>query len=302
MTHDQLAWSSAGQCAVRGSRSWVGALVALVAFGFCPTTVVGMSETSGGDGGVVERSRQNQGGSSGSSSGGVVQSAVPAKPDSGKPASEEQPPAPKSLDDLLGVPQDKPTAAEPAADAALDEQAKRLKKSLEEASMDDLVTRALEGMKSASERLSSAKDAGIGTQRIQEDVVRTLDRLLEEAERQQQQRSSSRSSSRSQSSGQKQREGDPQEQNGQQRGAPRSARGNQDSQGAAQSAGETAAEREREDAAGTPGELDEARIEWGRLPECVREFVLQGRRDRVSSMYERLTREYYRRLAEEASK
>jgi NAD(P)-dependent dehydrogenase (short-subunit alcohol dehydrogenase family) len=32
------------------------------------------------------------------------------------------------------------------------------------------------------------------------------------------------------------------------------------------------------------------------------ELVLQGRRDRVSTIYERLTREYYRRLAEEASR
>ena len=38
------------------------------------------------------------------------------------------------------------------------------------------------------------------------------------------------------------------------------------------------------------------------LPERVRELVLQGRRDRVSTIYERLTREYYRRLAEEASR
>lgn len=285
-----------------GSGSWIWILVALVALGFCPTNAVAVNEMSGNAGGVAEGSRQNQGAATGSSSGGAGQGAAPTEPDGAKPASEQQQPAPKSLDDLLGVPQDKPGAAEPSADAALDEQSRRLKKSLEEASMDDLVTRAIEGMKSASERLSSEKDVGIGTQRIQEDVVRTLDRLLEEAERQQKQRSSSRSSSRSQSSGQKQGEGDPQEQNGQQRSAPRSARGNQDSQGASQSPGETAAERERDDAAGSPGELDEARIEWGRLPERVRELVLQGRRDRVSSMYERLTREYYRRLAEEASK
>jgi hypothetical protein len=52
----------------------------------------------------------------------------------------------------------------------------------------------------------------------------------------------------------------------------------------------------------TGGDLDESRVEWGRLPERVRELILQGRRDRVSTLYERITREYYRRLAEEASR
>ena len=56
------------------------------------------------------------------------------------------------------------------------------------------------------------------------------------------------------------------------------------------------------DAVAEMQELTESRIEWGRLPERVRELVLQGRRDRVSTIYERLTREYYKRLAEEASR
>jgi hypothetical protein len=283
----------------------------------CSASAIAAIQDHGSDGGFAVGLDQGQSGPSESPSTGARQDSGPTKPADAKPADAKpadaksadaksggagQPPAPKSLDDLLGVPQDKPRGVEAGADAALDEQARRLKKSLEEASMDDLVTRAIDGMKSASDRLSSARDAGIGTQRIQDDVVRTLDRLLEEAQRQQQQRSSSRSSSRSQSAAQKQGGGDPQEQNGQQRGAPRNASGSQEAKGAAQSTGDTAAERERDDAMGSPGELDEARIEWGRLPERVRELVLQGRRDRVSSMYERLTREYYRRLAEEASK
>lgn len=301
MTH-QLGWSDATRREARALRSGLRSTVAVAALLLCSANTFAVIQKSGGDAGFAVGLQHGQSGPVGSSSGGASHGTGPAKPDDAKPGGEGQPPAPKSLDDLLGVPQDKPTGVEPAADPALDEQARRLKKSLEEASMDDLVTRAIDGMKSASDRLSSAKDAGIGTQRIQEDVVRTLDRLLEEAQRQQQQRSSSRSSSRSQSSAQKQSEGDPQEQSGQQRGAPRSARGIQDEQVATQSAGDTAAERERDEATGNPGELDEARIEWGRLPERVRELVLQGRRDRVSSMYERLTREYYRRLAEEASK
>jgi vacuolar-type H+-ATPase subunit E/Vma4 len=61
--------------------------------------------------------------------------------------------------------------------------------------------------------------------------------------------------------------------------------------------------------AGAERALADARLEAARIvdearreAERVRELVLQGRRDRVSTIYERLTREYYRRLAEEASR
>ncbi|MEY3143093.1 MAG: hypothetical protein RLY21_1586 [Planctomycetota bacterium] len=233
----------------------------------------------------------------------------PAPPAPGQPASNPPsptaPPAdsPKSLDDLLGVPgqKDSATSKRSEDDAATREQAKRLERSLDGASLDDLVLRAVDGMKSAAERLGDAKDPGIGTQRIQEDVVKTLDRLLEEAQKQQKRQSSS-SKSKRQSGKPQTGQQDPKEQNGQQSGGKeqqpsrsqdqRSTPGEENSQG----------DRPPDQSATDGTELDEARIEWGRLPERVRELVIQGRRDRVSTIYERLTREYYRRLAEEASK
>jgi len=48
--------------------------------------------------------------------------------------------------------------------------------------------------------------------------------------------------------------------------------------------------------------MEEGRVEWGTLPPRIRDLVQQGRRDRVSSLYLRLTEEYYRRMAEEASR
>lgn len=206
--------------------------------------------------------------------------------------------APKSLDDLLGVPQAE-GAGTSADDAARREQEKRLEKSLDEASMSDLVQRAIDGMKTASDRLSDAKDAGLGTQRVQEDVVKTLDRLLQEAQRRQ-----SKSSSSSKSSGKRDSKDDPTEKNGQQQKQKQQQRKQpkpSQSSGASDSADDSR-EGSREDAVAETQELTESRIEWGRLPERVRELVLQGRRDRVSTIYERLTREYYRRLAEEASR
>jgi len=207
------------------------------------------------------------------------------------------PDAPRSLDDLLGVPdaESKPASAE---DAARREQEKRLQRSLDEASMQGLVQQAVEGMKSAADRLTESKDAGLGTQRIQEDVVRALDRLLEEAKKQEKKKSSRSSQSKQSKSSKGQ---DPSEKNGQdakqrpQRQSSASKPSDGDSSDAEKSA-------TRGDEVAESQELEESRIEWGRLPERVRELVLQGRRDRVSTIYERLTREYYRRLAEEASR
>lgn len=214
-----------------------------------------------------------------------------------------KPPAqPKSLDELLGVPTTG-AGGSSAESAAEREQTRRLDRALDEASLEDLVDRAVGGMRSAAERLEDARDPGIGTQRIQEDVVRTLARLLEEAERQSQSKSKSKSSSSRQSGSRRSGSEDPSEQNGQQssrRDARSTPVAGQPQPG--DSDGESTLDRPNDQPAADGVELEESRIEWGQLPERVRELVLQGRRDRVSSIYERLTREYYRRLAEEASK
>jgi hypothetical protein len=217
------------------------------------------------------------------------------------PPAEKAPP--RSLDDLLGVPAgaEGKSPTESAEDAARREQEKRLERSLNEASMQDLVQRAMDGMKTAAERLTDAKDPGLGTQRVQEDVVRTLDRLLEEAQKRQGKKSSSSKSGSKKKQPSKQNDGkqDPSEQNGQQqRQNSRSA----SSQSDASDPGDGEKSETRDDGVAETSELAETRIEWGQLPERVRELVLQGRRDRVSTIYERLTREYYRRLAEEASR
>lgn len=232
--------------------------------------------------------------------GGNAPATPPKVPEPSPPPAADKPPAkPKSLDDLLGVPATPSGAGSDAAsstEAAEAEQRRRLEKSLAEASMEDLVTRAIGAMKGAAERLSDQKDAGLGTQRLQEDALRSIDRLLEEAQRQQQQqRSQSRSSSRQQRSS----SDDPSESS-----QPSGQRQQGRQQGGTSTSGESGESEPPppEDGSASDSDLSESRIEWGRLPDRIREMVLQGRRDRVSSVYERLTREYYRRLAEEASR
>lgn len=222
----------------------------------------------------------------------------PIEPPTGATPPAKQSPGsePRSLDDLLGVPE--ATAGSTSAeDSARRAQEKRLAQSLDEATMQDLVQRAIEGMKNASDRLTDAKDPGLGTQRIQEDVVRTLDRLLDEAQKQQKKKSSS---SKKQQSSKKDQKKDPGEQNGQEQKQGQPKPGSAKAGSSQPSDGEK--NQSRDDVVVDGQELTESRIEWGQLPERVRELVLQGRRDRVSTIYERLTREYYRRLAEEASR
>jgi hypothetical protein len=210
---------------------------------------------------------------------------------------------PKSLDDLLGTSKEGPAAPPSDADAATArEQNRRLEKALDGVSMQDLVSRAIDGMKSAADRLGESKDPGLATQRMQDDVVRTLERLLEEAKKQERKQKGSKSSSSK--SGRERKPGDdPAEQNGQQQKSQ--SRSESERESAQRQSGDSSEENAdgiRPDDAGTLGDISESRVEWGKLPERIRELVLQGRRDRVSTMYERLTREYYRRLAEEASK
>ncbi|MFM7134831.1 MAG: hypothetical protein ACKO0W_10995, partial [Planctomycetota bacterium] len=143
------------------------------------------------------------------------------------------------------------------------------------------MTRAVGAMKGAADRLSDQKDPGLGTQRLQEDALRSIDRLLEEAQRQQQQqRSQSRSSSRQQRSSSE----DPSESN-----QPSGQRQQGRQQRSTATSGESgeAEPPPPENGSAVDSEIAESRIEWGRLPDRIREMVLQGRRDRVSSMYER---------------
>lgn len=204
--------------------------------------------------------------------------------------------SPRSLDDLLGIPSRESASGEAATDRSSD---RRLEQTLDGANMQDLVVRAMDGMREAARRLGQERDAGLGTQRIQQDIVATLDRLLAEAQRQQQ---SSKGSSRSRSRQQQSSSDDPSEQNGQTRNSSSPSDSSPSGSSSEPGSDESEGQRPADDSAVSGAELDESRVEWGRLPERVRELILQGRRDRVSTLYERITREYYRRLAEEASR
>lgn len=199
-------------------------------------------------------------------------------------------PAPPSLDDLLELDED--DQSQSAEDAARTEQEEELRRSLAEERIAGAFTEAIEKMALSANLLDARFDAGLGTQRVQEEILAKLDELIDEAEKQPQGQSNSSSSSQSQD--QSQQPSDP------------GRRQQQQSQQQQQSAERSQSPSDSQEGMPPPMQqqeldpfMDETRQEWGALPERVRDMLLQGRQEKFSSLYEQLTREYYRRLAEE---
>ena len=211
-----------------------------------------------------------------------------APPNSGQEESVGE--APPSLDELLGLePDESEASAREAADRAAQDELDRRLREIEAA---DAFREALEKMTIAANLLEQSFDPGLGTQRIQEEILAKLDTLIDLAQQNQSNQSSSSSSS---SSSQQQQQQPQQQQSNQQQ--------QQQQDGEQNSEGDNRGENDppaRQDGVLT-GALDETRSEWGSLPDRIREQMQQGMSDQRSSLYRALTEEYYRRLAEESS-
>lgn len=200
----------------------------------------------------------------------------PAQP-AVEPAKPAPPPDLPNLDELLGITPARPTGEHDRAREELQER-------LTAGQAMDQFQQAVTLMGQAATRLRAARDPGLDTQRIQEDVVRKLDQLIEFARQQQQQSSSS-----SQSSARRD----------QQRQQPNQPQSNEQA-GDAENMGEVDPPGRRDGALRPDSAPNEAA--WGALPARIREALRQSGDDRFSSLYKSLTEAYYRRLAEEAGR
>lgn len=210
----------------------------------------------------------------------------PAKP-SGADQTTPTPPAdPPTLDDLLGIAPDKapPKDKPPAADTTRAELDRML--SAKEAA--DQFKLAVDLMGQTAERLQASRDTGLATQRLQEDILRKLDMVINSAQQQQQQ-NQSRSRQQSQQDPSQQNQPNQQQQPGQR---------DQASSNPAQDTIDPPTRREGPLSA----DLAARGARWGALPERVREALLQGNADKYSSLYPKQTEAYYKRLAEEGSR
>ena len=220
----------------------------------------------------------------------------------------------QSLDELLDLspvqppaesPSTEPTetgdSAEPSAtlsdelELELDPEAQRR---LTAEAMQDGFEQAVALMQDASDKLVDDADAGLATQRLQQDVIDRLDQLIS-------QMGDSDGSSSSGGSGgasggtsgqggsggaggaaQQQPAGG---QNGQAQAGNTAVRGNGDGDGT----------RDDTMVSGDPSEsLESLRQEWGHLPPRLREQLNEGVAEPFNPMYRRLTERYYRQLAE----
>jgi hypothetical protein len=194
----------------------------------------------------------------------------------GAPGTPSTPPARRvpTLDELLGL---EPAPARGDSAGAPDPAQAALDRQLTGAQAQDRFRLAVELMGESARRLGDARDTGLGTQRMQESVLRALDELIQ---------------SQQQGGGQsQQQQQQQQEQNAPQQ--PQSAQQNAAGDGTRQDEGPARADG----ALNTP--LDSARAAWGALPERLRGALVQGTNDPFSSLYRAMTEQYYRRLAED---
>ena len=207
----------------------------------------------------------------------------------------QDPPAPKetqqeketppSLDELLGLDGDEDNAAEQAARQNQEE----LERRLSDVELGDVFDVALEKMEISADLLDGDLDSGLGTQRVQQDILARLDQLIDIAKQMSQQQQMSSSGG---GSGQSKPKPGAEQQQQQQAGGQRSQSGSEGGQAV-------------DPPPGQEGDIntiiEETGSEWGHLPERLREMLEQAQNSHISGLYRKLTEQYYKRLAEEGS-
>lgn len=213
------------------------------------------------------------------------------KPPTPAPASEPTPrrqPLP-SLDEALGIAQPseatKPPQPTPGTTPSVPPLPGDLDRALSGEAPGNELQRAVALMERSANRLESAGDTSIDTQRVQEETVRLLEALLKRSgQKQSQQQSSSQQKPQDQSE-QQQQPNQSQQSQSEQRQQTGSDPSNDSERGGTR------------DAQLRPA-IDAARAAWGNLPQRVRQLLMQGSGDSFSKEYQRLTEEYYKRLGE----
>lgn len=187
----------------------------------------------------------------------------------------------ESLDELLGL-APPGSGRDDDAHALPDPLRAELERELSQQEAAEAFEQAAALMDETAIRLADAGDTGLATQRLQEDILRKLDAVIDAAQRNQQQQNSP----------------SPQQQQQQQQQPNQPQQEQQQAQNPQGDNREENTPPDRRDGPLRP-EIESARAAWGALPQRVRESLMQGLSDRYSSLYERLTETYYRRLAEE---
>lgn len=195
----------------------------------------------------------------------------------------QQKQTPPSLDELLGLVDDQDNAAEQAARQNEEE----LQRRLSDVKLGDAFEVALEKMQTSADLLDVERDSGLGTQRVQQDILAKLDQLIDIAKQMSQKQQMGSGSG-----------------SGQPKPQPGAEQGQQADVGRRTQSG-TQGGQATDLPPGQEGDIntiiEETDTEWGHLPERLREMLEQGRSSYISGLYRKLTEEYYKRLAQEGS-
>jgi len=194
-----------------------------------------------------------------------------------------------TLDELLGLSKpaekkgDEKSDGEGTPSTNTDPTQSQLDRDLKVAPVNDDFLSAVGLMRESADRLGKAKDPGLQTQRVQDEILKKLDKLIEDAKQKSQQKKQQQQSQQDQQQQQQQQQQQSsQSQQQQQQQAGNNAQGGNQPKRDGQ---------RRQQAAGNMAE-------WGNLPTRVRDALMQGSSDSFSATYERLTEEYYKRLAQ----
>lgn len=219
-----------------------------------------------------------------------------ALPQDASPTEPVENDPPKSLDELLGIEEE----SDEKKSLLEERDRKNLEDRLQEREIQSDLESAITDMSVAAEIIRNESDVGLDLQRLQKSIIARLDAVIDEAKRRQQDENSSGSSSSSSSSSSQQSTSEPPSNSSGEKNGEETTASEQN-----QTKGSGSDESEISDTvqAGPQGVLlEESDVEWGRLPQRVREVIRQGMRESISRRYRSLTEAYYRRLAEEASK
>ena len=187
---------------------------------------------------------------------------------------------------------------------------RELERRLSGAEAADQFAQAIQDMAEAASRLGEDADAGIDTQRLQDDIILKLEQIISSAQNSEQQSSSSSSGQPGEPQTPREADQGGQPQPGQQPGEgeqpgqgeqPGEGEGEQPGQGQQPGQGESASNGEPR-----RGEINEQALsmeelregEWGNLPPRLRDELAESLGESFNPVYRAVTEAYYRRLAE----
>lgn len=199
-----------------------------------------------------------------------------------------------SLDEALGLKKPGGAPVAPSRDEAA------LTEHLSPEEVRDEISQAVKLMGDAASRVADGKDVGVETQRLQEEILQKLNKLLDEAKRQEQEKQKQQQQQQQGQQNQQNQQNQSQQQQQQSGKQNQQQKQDQASQQQQQKGGNGSGNKEglKEEKGDLRPTLSSGAA-WGNLPPHVREQLMQGFGDSFSSMYKRMTEAYYKRLAEE---